>query len=45
MKVLLDNIEVSKELFAVNDGLNYGRFFNNDNKNIKYNLPVLKLLN
>jgi hypothetical protein len=40
MKVLLNNIEVNKELFTVNDGLNYGRFF--DNKTKEYQIQFTK---
>lgn len=36
MKVLIDQIEVNKELFVVNDGLNYGRFF--DKNTITYEI-------
>ncbi len=36
MKVLIDQIEVNKELLVVNDGLNYGRFF--DKNTIAYEI-------
>ena len=44
MKILLDNIEVSKELFTVNDGLNYGRFFNYDTKEYKIQFTSFEII-
>jgi hypothetical protein len=47
MKVLLNNIEVNKELFTVNDGLNYGRFFDNKTKEYQIqftNFEIIELI-
>ena len=44
MKVLLNQIEVNKELFIVNDGLNYGRFFDKKTKEYQIQLTTLKLI-
>lgn len=38
MKVLLNQVEVPKEIFIVNDGLNYGRFF--DRKTVAYEIQL-----
>lgn len=38
MKLLLNTIEVPKEVFTVNDGLNYGRFFNHNTENYEIQL-------
>jgi hypothetical protein len=40
MKVLLNDIEVKKELLTINDGLNYGRFF--DRKTKEYQIQFTK---
>ena len=47
MKVLLNNIEVNKELFIVNDGLNYGRFFDIKTKEYQIqftNFEIIELI-
>ena len=47
MKVLLNNIEVNKELFIVNDGLNYGRFFDLKTKEYQIqftNFEIIELI-
>lgn len=38
MKLLLNTIEVPKEVFTVNGGLNYGRFYNHDTENYEIRL-------
>lgn len=40
MRILLNNKEVDKSIFIVNDGLNYGRFFSR--KGEKYELHISK---
>lgn len=45
MKVLLNQIEVNKELFIVNDGLNYGRFFDNKTKEYEIRLNDSEIIN
>ncbi len=44
MKVLLNQIEVNKELFIVNDGLNYGRFFDKKTKEYQIQLTNFEII-
>lgn len=44
MKVLLNQIEVNKELFIVNDGLNYGRFFDRKTKEYQIQLTNFEII-
>jgi hypothetical protein len=44
MKVLLDGIEIDKEAIAVNDGLNYGRFFDHQTKEYELHLSHSELI-
>ena len=44
MHVLLDNIEVNKDILIVNDGLNYGRFFDRATKECEIKLTSAELI-
>ncbi len=44
MKVLLNNIEVTIDCFIVNDGLNYGRFFDRNTKEYEFQLTRRELI-
>tara|TARA_R110000823_G_scaffold315126_1_gene445841 strand:+ start:8788 stop:9210 length:423 start_codon:yes stop_codon:yes gene_type:complete len=44
MKLLLNQTEVKKELFVVNDGLNYGRFFDKKTKEFQIQLTKFEII-
>jgi hypothetical protein len=44
MKVLLNQIEINKELFIVNDSLNYGRFFDKKTKEYQIQLTNFEII-
>jgi hypothetical protein len=47
MKILLNNKEVDKSIFVVNDGMNYGRFFSREGKSYEFKISksdILKLI-
>ncbi|MEH6537833.1 MAG: hypothetical protein V7719_15635 [Psychroserpens sp.] len=44
MKVFLNQIEVNKELFIVNDGLNYGRLFDKKIKEYQIQLTNFEII-
>ncbi|NVK51405.1 MAG: hypothetical protein HWD85_00615 [Flavobacteriaceae bacterium] len=44
MKIRLNNKEVDKSIFVVNDGMNYGRFFGREGKSYEFQISKSNLL-
>lgn len=44
MKILLNNKEIDKSIFVVNDGMNYGRFFGREGKRYEFQISKSNLL-
>lgn len=44
MNILLNGTEVKRELFTINSGLNYGRFFDQEAENYEVKIPTSEFL-
>ncbi len=44
MNILLNGTEVKRELFTINSGLNYGRFFDHEAENFEVKIPTSELV-